>query len=133
MQSAIRGDDILQYEEVEVWMPIDIPEVKGFYMVSNYGNIKSLRRADTRGRERKGKYLKLRKNMPRRNGYYYHVCLCKGSWQKNFKVHRLVATAFIDGCFEGATVNHIDGDKINNHYKNWRWLTDEIDKEFENL
>lgn len=38
-------------------------------------------------------------------------------------VHALVAYAFVKGYREGLEVDHIDGDKLNNYYKNLRWVT----------
>ena len=41
-------------------------------------------------------------------------------------VHRLVALAFCDQTdSENKTVDHIDGDKLNNHYTNLEWVTQE--------
>jgi hypothetical protein len=42
---------------------------------------------------------------------------------KSFLVHRLVAQAFIGELYDGAHVDHIDGDHQNNHYTNLRILS----------
>ena len=42
---------------------------------------------------------------------------------KNFYVHRLVATAFLGACPEGLEVDHIDRNKLNNHFTNLRYVT----------
>lgn len=42
---------------------------------------------------------------------------------KNVRVHRLVAMAYVSGYKEGLVVNHIDGNKLNNHYTNLEWTT----------
>lgn len=46
-----------------------------------------------------------------------------GTTRKKLTVHRLVAKAFVPGYFDGATVNHRDGDKTNNRADNLEWLT----------
>lgn len=38
-------------------------------------------------------------------------------------VHRIVATAFCSGKEPGLDVNHIDGDRLHNHYSNLEWVT----------
>ena len=69
-----------------------------------------------------GRILKARIN---HNGY---KSLSLGSGN-NFRVHRLVLSTFspIDG-WEELTVNHIDGDKLNNCLDNLEWLTLEDNK-----
>lgn len=119
------GQTIRLIDEVpEIWVPINIQDVIGYYEISNYGRIKSKARYDLKGSFRKEKLLKWRKSYSKKkDSPYYHVCLCNGAWQKNFKVHTLVAKYFVDGWFDGATVNHKDGDKRNNFYKNLEWVT----------
>jgi len=39
--------------------------------------------------------------------------------------HRLVAEVYCPGYFEGAHVDHIDNNKLNNHYTNLQWCTKE--------
>lgn len=98
---------------MEIWK--DIAGFEGLYQVSSYGNVKSLaRQAGTA-------FLKeklLRKKMTQ-DGYEF-VCLSKDMKQSTFRVHRLVATAFVNGD-SGLTVNHKDGNKLNNHVENLEW------------
>lgn len=54
---------------------------------------------------------------------YLTVSLWKDGFEKNYKIHRLVALHFVDGYFDGAVVNHKDEDKENNHYSNLEWCT----------
>lgn len=42
---------------------------------------------------------------------------------KVFKIHRLVASHFIEKNDGKDCVNHIDGNKLNNHYSNLEWCT----------
>lgn len=54
---------------------------------------------------------------------YKHVLLYKRGITKDFRVHRLVAKAFIPNPDELPEVNHIDGNKINNTVENLEWCT----------
>ena len=54
---------------------------------------------------------------------YKRVTLYNKPYKKRFFIHRLVALYFVDGFSENLQVNHIDGDKLNNHYKNLEWVT----------
>lgn len=57
------------------------------------------------------------------NGY---VCVLLSTYDrqaKTLRVHRLVAKAFIPNPNNYAQVNHIDGNKTNNHMSNLEWCT----------
>lgn len=55
---------------------------------------------------------------------YKTVCLRRDDGkQVTHYIHRLVAIAFIPNPENKYTVNHIDGDKLNNHVDNLEWAT----------
>ena len=106
----------------EVWK--DIEGYEGLYQVSTCGNIKSLARIVHS--EKRGDYKikeKILKQSDTTTGYK-KVELCKDNEKrKSFKVHRLVAQAFIPNPNNKPEVNHIDGNKINNNIDNLEWVT----------
>ena len=54
---------------------------------------------------------------------YERVNLTHKGIQKQFFIHRLVATAFINNPLHKEQVNHINGDKSNNNVYNLEWVT----------
>lgn len=103
----------------------DIKGYEGFYKVSNMGNVMSCKRFQyvidggiKYKREIGGKEVKLQKD---KFGYMY-VSLHKDGKRKMFKVHRLVAEAFVSNPLGKEYVNHIDENKANNHYMNLSWV-----------
>lgn len=97
---------------VEIWR--DIEGYEGLYQVSSLGRVKLLDYRHT-GKER---IMKVRRN----NGYLI-VGLCRDGKQKTFKVHRLVATAFISNPENLPQINHKDEDKTNNIVENLEWCS----------
>lgn len=97
----------MRIDEPEEWRVIkDYPK----YEVSNYGNV----------RNRKNGKLKT----PRRgrNKNYLSVYLRNENGDNTRPIHRLVAENFVEG-ENKICVNHKDGNKLNNYYKNLEWCT----------
>ena len=92
------------------------------YEVSNCGRVRSISRtifrSDGQTRIHKGKILK---QSICRSGYF-KIRVSLGSEEKMMIVHREVAKLFIENKENKPQVNHIDGDKLNNHYLNLEWV-----------
>lgn len=93
----------------EIWIPIKGYE--GHYEISNRGFIRSLKN-----------------NTPRllnpsvSDSGYLTTALTMGGKCKSVRIHNLVAKHFVEP-FEGEVINHLDGDKLNNFYKNLEFVT----------
>lgn len=107
------------YKDREIWA--SIKGFEGLYEISNYGNVRSLKYG-------KIKYLKPAKN----NKGYYQVQLWKNGILKNFKIHRLVANAFIENPNNYPQINHKDENKTNNKVENLEWCDNRYNKRFSN-
>lgn len=106
----------------EIWK--DVLGYKG-YQVSNIGRVKRLPHwidvglNNVKRAFRKEKILKQSCDTPG----YYQVWLYLNKKRKGFRVHKLVAQAFIPNPQNKPQVNHIDGNKLNNKVDNLEWCT----------
>ena len=105
----------MEYTDIELknekWK--DIFGYDGMYQVSDLGRVRSL------------KFGRVKVLRPGKNKWgYLQVLLSKGGKCKNYKVHRLVASAFIPNSDENKTqINHIDECKQNNRVSNLEYCT----------
>ena len=95
----------------------DIQNYEGRYQITSWGRVWSnIACAYITPEETKKGYLRIR--------------LIDGDGKRHWhKVHRLVATAFIENPERKPQINHIDGNKKNNSVTNLEWCTDAENKE----
>lgn len=96
--------------DLEVWKIVELSFESNGLLISSHGKVKN-------------------KNFTDRwigdNGFgYQKVAISKLGERscKNFYIHRLVASKFLPNS-NYDQVNHIDGDKSNNHYSNLEWVS----------
>ena len=89
---------------------VDIQGYEGYYKINSSGDVYSVKN---------NKLLRSGRN----NQGYKLIALCKDGKEKSFKVHRLVALAFIPNPNNYPFINHKDEDKTNNNAENLEWCT----------
>ena len=103
----------LQFKVEDAVRVKPVPGFKKFFWISDNGLLISKRTK------------KILVNTTSHDGYATHVtrfggrkgiCHC-------FRIHRLVGLAFIPNPFNKPEINHIDCNKLNNHYANLEWVT----------
>lgn len=99
------GSDIIN--NLEIWKPIE--NYENYYLISNYGNVKSL--------------ITNKILIGDKNSLGYRRVTLYVPQKKRFFIHYLVAKHFCKGYQAELIVNHIDGNKLNNYYKNLEWVT----------
>ena len=94
----------------------DIPNYEGLYQVSNLGNVKSLARVSSIGRNLKEKILTPREV----GGGYTQFTLYSLGEKLQIYTHQLVAMAFLSHIPDGHNyiVDHIDNNPLNNNLLN---------------
>lgn len=95
---------------MEIWKKVN--NTDGMIEVSNYGRVRSLLR---------GKPFILKTQTDNKGYQRLRVTIKKQ--KMSFKLHRLVAEAFLDNPNKLPQVNHIDGNKTNNSISNLEWIS----------
>jgi len=101
-------------KQTEEWRPIPSTfdpsiDLSLGYEVSNLGNVRRIN----------GKAITPCLN----DRGYLVVGLGAGVWRKSFKVHRLIAAAFVPNPDKKPDINHLNGKKTCNHAENLEWTT----------
>lgn len=104
---------------IEIWKPIANFEN---YEISNYGRVKSLN-YNHANQERI-----LVPEVTKKG--YLRICLSKNNIKYKFRIHRLVAEAFIPNPDNLPQVNHKDEDKINNCVYNLEWCDNKYNNNY---
>lgn len=97
----------------------DIKGYEGLYAITSCGKVWS---------HRAQKFLK-----PQKDRYgYLHVNLYKDGKAKKYKIHRLVAEAYIPNPENKPQVNHKDENKEHNYVNNLEWMTSKENNNYGN-
>jgi hypothetical protein len=108
----------------EIWK--DIPNYEGIYQASNLGRIRTAPNKKTFSRRNGVRYWKIRVLKGRGDNAKTgsRVSLWKDGKVKDWLVARLVAITFLGQPSKDAnTVNHINGNRLDNNINNLEWLS----------
>lgn len=84
------------------------------YFISEYGDVISI--------SKKGK-IKFLKNSITHDGYARIALKYEKGKEKKYRINRLVYMTFVGQLIDGLVIDHIDGNRLNNHYSNLRQIT----------
>ena len=111
---------------MEKWK--DIPGYEGIYQASTLGNIRTCE-GKTTFTERHGvrhwkqRVLKQKLTVNTKGRTDARIILWKGGREKTWLVARLIALTWCDGFQDGFTVNHINGNPLDNSAENLEWVS----------
>ena len=106
----------------------DIPGYEGIYQASNLGRIRTCEGKVTSSarfshRVWKQRILSQKSSRNKKGRTDFRVELWKDGSHKTFLVSRLIAMTWCDGYQSGFTVNHKNGDHLDNRAENLEWLS----------
>lgn len=93
-----------------MWKQISVENQKTNYEINEFGIVRNI------------KTQKELKPLLGSNGYYKY-CLYVNKQAKYCSAHKIVALYFVPNKNNQEIVNHIDGNKLNNFYKNLEWCS----------
>ena len=115
---------------MKIWKDIDGYE--GRYRVSNCGRVKSLARTRI---GKSGSIVPVAEKILKQNtdkDGYKDVALCTDGHLRYFRVHRLVAIAFIPNPHNYPMINHKDENPANNMVSNLEWCDQSYNTSYSN-
>ncbi len=108
-------------DAIEEWR--DVKGFEGLYKVSNLGSIKSMPKDFYLPKNKSYHHLKEKIIYQGAWRGYKQIRLCKNGKKYMRSAHIIVATAFCKKNGRALTVNHKDGNKLNNKADNLEWMT----------